>query len=95
MPFLLSLNGLAEPQKRREQRYEKDVTLESLPDLHRNLQIYSYFFRPSRLHMQKGEEVLTLHTRLPGRGDKMQQGSGPNNSERLLIRLIFAVLASG
>ena len=38
---------------------------------------------------------MTLHTRLPGSGDKMQQGSGPNNSEGLLIRLIFAVLASG
>jgi hypothetical protein len=32
-------------------------------------------------------------SQLLGRGDKMRENSGPNNSEGLLIRLILPVLA--
>jgi len=46
--------------------------------------------------MRKGRAILPQSAlpHLLGRGDKMPQAYGPNNSDGLLIWLIFSALAS-
>jgi hypothetical protein len=96
LPILLSLNGVGETQKGHQQRCEEDVTLESLADLHWNLQ-NSYCILPSPAgSVQKrcpAQPVCAPPTRAVI-ATRCLQAFGPNNSASLLISLIFAVLAS-